>query len=74
MFCGGLEPGGHYAAVAEVQRCHADTCGTLAGDCVQYAVWGGALVDKLVIRRDVERIFDYRKQTLTAMFANGEVR
>ena len=48
--------------------------GTLAGDRVQYAVWGGALVDKLVIRRDVERIFDYRKQTLTAMFANGEVR
>ena len=48
--------------------------GTLAGDRVQYAVWGGALADKLVIRRDVERIFDYRRQTLTAMFANGEVR
>ena len=48
--------------------------GTLAGDRVAYAVWGGALANKLVIRRDVERIFDYRKQTLTAMFANGEVR
>ena len=48
--------------------------GTLAGDRVAYAVWGGALANKLVIRRDVERIFDYRKQTLTAMFANGEAR
>ncbi len=46
--------------------------GTLAADRVAYAVWGGALANKLVIRRDVERIFDYRKQTLTAMFANGE--
>ena len=48
--------------------------GTLAGDRVAYAVWGGALANKLVIRRDVERIFDYRKQRLTAMFANGEAR
>ena len=42
--------------------------GTLAGDRVEYAVWGGALV----IRRDVERIFDYRRQMLTAMFGSGE--
>ena len=46
--------------------------GTLAGDRVAYAVLGGALANALVIRRDVERIFNYRKQTLTAMFANGE--
>ena len=48
--------------------------GTLAGDRVAYAVWGGALANALVVRRDVERIFDYRKQTLTAMFANEEAR
>ena len=46
--------------------------GTLAGDRVQYAVWGGALANWLVVRRDVERIFDYRRQTLTAMFGSGE--
>jgi len=46
--------------------------GTLAGDRVQYAVWGGALANALVVRRDVERIFDYRRQTLTAMFGSGE--
>jgi len=46
--------------------------GTLAGDRVEYAVWGGALANALVVRRDVERIFDYRRQTLTAMFGSGD--
>ena len=46
--------------------------GTLAGDRVEYAVWGGALATALVVRRDVERIFDYRRQTLTAMFGSGD--
>ena len=46
--------------------------GTLAGDRVEYAVGGGALANALVVRRDVERIFDYRRQTLTAMFGSGD--
>ena len=46
--------------------------GTLAGDRVQYAVWGGALANALVISRDVERIFNYREQKLIAVFGNGE--
>jgi len=46
--------------------------GTLAGDRVEYAVWGGALANALVVRRDVERIFDYRRQTLTAMCGGGD--
>ena len=46
--------------------------GTLAGDRVQYAVWGGALANALMVRRDVERIFDYRRQALTEMFGAGE--
>ena len=46
--------------------------GTLAGDRVQYAVWGGALANWLVVRRDVERIFDFRRRTLTAMFGSRE--
>ena len=46
--------------------------GTLAGDRVAYAVWGGALANSLVVSRDVERIFDYREQKLTSMFGNGE--
>ena len=46
--------------------------GTLAGDRVAYAVWGGALANSLVISRDVERIFNYREQKLIAVFGNGE--
>ncbi len=46
--------------------------GTLAGDRVAYAVWGGALANSLVISRDVECIFNYREQKLIAVFGNGE--
>lgn len=43
--------------------------GTLARDRVRYAVWGGALIEKLFVRRDVEGIFDFRGQTLKHLFA-----
>ena len=38
--------------------------GTLARDVVNYAVWGGVLVNKLFVRRDVERIFEFRRVKL----------
>lgn len=37
---------------------------TVVGDRVEYSVLGGALVDRLLVRRDVEAIFDYRKHRL----------
>jgi ligand-binding SRPBCC domain-containing protein len=40
---------------------------TRVGDCVRYAVLGGALVDRFLVRPDVERIFDYRAQRLMAI-------
>lgn len=43
--------------------------GTLCRDDVRYAVWGGALVDRLFVRRDVERIFQYREEQLRVIFA-----
>lgn len=43
--------------------------GTLCGDRVEYAVPGGALVNKLFVRRDVEKIFAYRAMKLKASFA-----
>ena len=43
--------------------------GTLCRDDVRYAVLGGALVDRLLVRRDVESIFAYRRQVLTELFA-----
>lgn len=42
--------------------------GTLCRDRVEYAVPGGALVDWLLVRRDVKRIFDYRAQVLREYF------
>lgn len=45
--------------------------GTLVRDHVRYAMWGGALIRKLFVERDLERIFDFRTQTLKELF--GEV-
>lgn len=42
--------------------------GTLVGDRVRYAVIGGALVNRLFVRRDVEGIFDYRESKLRELF------
>jgi ligand-binding SRPBCC domain-containing protein len=42
--------------------------GTLVGDHVQYAVLGGALVERLFVRRDITAIFAYRQQKLAALF------
>ena len=33
-------------------------------DVVEYAVWGGSLVNKLFVRADIEKIFAYRAQKL----------
>ena len=43
--------------------------GTLCGDEVRYAVWGGALVNRLFVRRDVERIFAFREAALRKRFS-----
>jgi hypothetical protein len=42
--------------------------GTVCGDRVRYWPRGGALVDRLFVRRDVERIFAYRAQKLRELF------
>jgi len=41
---------------------------TLCRDGVRYAVWGGRLVERLFVRRDVERIFDFRAARLREIF------
>ena len=38
--------------------------GTLAGDRVEYAVPGGWLVRKLLVERDLRKIFEYRQERL----------
>ncbi len=42
--------------------------GTLCLDRVQYAVPGGPLVDRLFVRRDVEKIFEFRSKKLLELF------
>jgi ligand-binding SRPBCC domain-containing protein len=45
--------------------------GTLCHDRVEYALWGGALINRLFVRRDVETIFKYRTEALKKYFAAG---
>ena len=45
--------------------------GTLAHDAVRYAVAGGWLVDRLLVRRDIDRIFAYRRAALRQMFGSA---
>lgn len=42
--------------------------GTLVLDRVEYAVWGGSLVDRLFVARDVRTIFEYRRKLLAERF------
>lgn len=42
--------------------------GTRCTDHVRYAVIGGAFVNRLFVRQDVERIFTHRSQMLTKLF------
>lgn len=47
---------------------------TLATDRVEYAAPGGRLVHRLIVDRDVRRIFDYRRTTLEAIFGHAGPR
>lgn len=42
--------------------------GTLVGDNVEYAVPGGALIQKFLVAPDLERIFNYRHKVLAGLF------
>jgi ligand-binding SRPBCC domain-containing protein len=42
--------------------------GTLVTDRVEYATWGGALVNALFVEPELRRIFDYRQAALTEHF------
>lgn len=42
--------------------------GTLVGDKVQYAVFGGRLAQKYFVEPDLQRIFQYRHRVLEGLF------
>ena len=41
--------------------------GTRCLDCVDYAVFGGTLINRLFVRRDIESIFSFRQTRLEAL-------
>ena len=41
---------------------------TVATDHVCYALWGGRVIDRLFVRKDLNRIFTYRHEQLRAVF------
>jgi ligand-binding SRPBCC domain-containing protein len=59
---------GPYRAWIHEHTFEAQDGGTLARDLVQYAVLGGALVNRLFVARDVERIFAFRSEMLREIF------
>ena len=44
--------------------------GTLCADMVRYRPRGGALMNWLFVRRDVDRIFQFRQRRLTELFSS----
>lgn len=47
--------------------------GTLTRDVVRYSVFGGALIDWLFVRRDVQKIFAYREKRLKELLGPAPV-
>jgi ligand-binding SRPBCC domain-containing protein len=60
---------GPYRLWVHSHRFEPDGDGTLVHDHVRYAVPGGALVHRLLVRPDLERIFDHRQLRLERILA-----
>jgi ligand-binding SRPBCC domain-containing protein len=48
--------------------------GTLVTDDVRYSVYGGELIRKLFVARDVQKIFAYRTKILRELFGSADLR
>ncbi len=64
---------GPYRRWSHLHRFRERDGGTDVIDDVEYAVWGGALIERVFVRRDLRRIFDYRQQRLPELLASGGV-
>jgi ligand-binding SRPBCC domain-containing protein len=42
--------------------------GTLVRDRIEYAAWGGSIINRLLVRPDLEKIFNYRLEKLKELF------
>ena len=59
---------GPYRLWIHEHRFEEDAGRTLAHDHVRYALPGGWLADRLLVRRDLQRVFEYRRQILLDLF------
>jgi ligand-binding SRPBCC domain-containing protein len=59
---------GPYRLWSHEHRFIARDGGTLATDDVRYSMLGGRLIERLFVRRDVERIFAFRSEQLKRIF------
>ncbi len=60
---------GPYRMWHHEHRFEASGSSTIVIDDVRYAVWGGEIIRRLFVARDVEKIFRYRKEKLAKLFA-----
>lgn len=66
-----LQRVGPYRWWHHTHRFETTSTGTRVIDEVEYAVPGGRLVHSLFVRKDVERIFAFREETLRSFFNSG---
>lgn len=59
---------GPYQEWIHEHRFEENNGGTNCVDHVRYSVLGGALIEKIFVRRDVTRIFDFRRSRLLELF------
>lgn len=59
---------GPYRLWRHTHTFHETNEGIAVGDSVEYAVWGGGLVNQLFVRPDIEKIFAYRTAQLRKLF------
>jgi len=65
---------GPYRHWVHAHRFDEQAGGTLVSDHVTYAVYGGHLVQRLLVGPDLRRIFAYRRAKLTELFDVGVAR
>lgn len=63
---------GPYRLWDHEHRFHEERGGTVAEDRVLYAVLGGALMNRLFVAKDVEKIFAFRSEKLRELFGGDD--
>ena len=61
---------GPYRRWVHEHRFEEQAGGTLVLDAVDYAVYGGKWIERLFVSRDLNRIFEFRRQKLLEIFGS----